>query len=116
MTTILCIEDEAGLREDIVEELEDAGYTVEQASDGRTGLEMILKHKPDLVISDITMPNMDGHELLTEVREKHDQMAEMPFIFLSALADRAHIQEGSETGRGRLSDQADRLRAAGHEG
>ena len=98
MTTILCIEDEAGLREDIVEELEDAGYTVEQASDGRTGLEMILKHKPDLVISDITMPNMDGHALLTEVREKYDQMADMPFIFLSALADSAHIQEGLKLG------------------
>jgi len=98
MTTILCVEDEAGLRQDIVEELEDAGYSVEQAGDGRMGLEMILKHKPDLVISDITMPNMDGHELLTEVREKHDQMAEMPFIFLSALADRDHIQEGLKLG------------------
>lgn len=98
MATILCIEDEADLREDIVEELEDAGYDVEQAGDGQMGLEIILKHKPDLVLSDITMPNMDGHALLKEVREKHDQMADMPIIFLSALADRAHIQEGLKLG------------------
>ena len=98
MTTILCIEDEADLREDIVEELEEAGYDVKQACDGRAGLEMILNCKPDLVISDITMPNMSGHELLQEVREKYEHMADMPIIFLSALADGTHVREGLNLG------------------
>ncbi len=52
MATILCIEDETDLREDIMEELADAGYDVLEAEDGAQGLEMILKHRPDMVVSD----------------------------------------------------------------
>lgn len=98
MTMILCIEDEARLRKNIAEELEDAGYDVRQAGDGREGLEMILEHKPDLVLCDITMPRQNGYELLKEVREKHLIFAEMPFIFLSALADRDRFLAGLKTG------------------
>ncbi len=98
MTTILCIEDEAALREDIAEELEDADYGVFQAGDGQEGLEMILKHKPDLVLCDITMPRKNGYELLKEVREKYMLFAEMPFIFLSALADKERVLAGLKTG------------------
>ncbi len=98
MTMILCIEDEARLRKNIAEELEDAGYDVRQAGDGQEGLEMILKHKPDLVLCDITMPRKNGYELLKEVREKYLLFAEMPFIFLSALADKERVLAGLTTG------------------
>ncbi len=98
MAKVLCIEDEADLRSDIVEELEDAGYQVFQAVDGEDGLRAILHVKPDLVLSDITMPNMDGFELLRELRAKHRDMADMPFIFLSALADRVDEIEGVKLG------------------
>ena len=87
VTTILCIEDEALLLEDIVEELEDDGYDVLEAVDGREGLEMMVKHEPDLVICDVTMPHINGHDLVKTLREKHPQFADTPFIFLSALAD-----------------------------
>ena len=96
--TILCIDDEALLREDIVEELEDEGYRVLQASDGHEGLKQILQHHPDLVICDITMPRKNGYELLKEVRGEHGISAEMPFIFLSALADKEHIVAGLKMG------------------
>lgn len=96
--TILCIDDEALLREDIVEELEDEGYRVLQASDGHEGLKQILQHRPDLVICDITMPRKNGYELLKEVRGEHGISAEMPFIFLSALADKEHIVAGLKMG------------------
>ncbi len=98
MEKVLCIEDEADLRSDIVEELEDAGYEVFQAVDGEDGLRAILHVKPDLVVSDITMPNLDGFGLLRELREKHRDMADMPFIFLSALADRVDEIEGVKLG------------------
>ena len=98
MTTILCVEDEVSLREDIAEELEDAGYDVKQASDGNEGLEMIQKYKPDLVLCDITMPHRNGYQLLREIREKYPQFAEMPIIFLSALADRELVQAGLKFG------------------
>lgn len=96
--TILCIDDEAQLREDIVEELEDEGFRMLQACDGQEGLEQILRHRPDLVICDITMPRKNGYELLKEVRSDHGISAEMPFIFLSALADREHVIAGLRLG------------------
>ena len=96
--TILCIDDETLLREDIVEELEDEGYKVLQASDGHEGLKQILSHRPDLVICDITMPRKNGYELLKEVRGEHGFSAEMPFIFLSALADKEHLVAGLKLG------------------
>lgn len=98
MATILCIEDEALLREDIAEELEDEGYTVLQARNGQEGLDLILRHKPDLVLCDISMPGKDGYQLLQEVRDSHEAFAGMPFIFLSALAERQHIIAGLKLG------------------
>ncbi len=98
MAIVLCIEDEAHLREIIVEELEDEGYDVLEANNGREGLDMILRHRPDMVVSDITMPQMNGHELLLELRENHPKFAELPFIFLSALADKSQVIEGLELG------------------
>lgn len=98
MANLLCIEDDAELLEIITEELSDAGHTVLQAADGCAGLEMILKHDPDLVISDISMPGMNGYVLLKTLRNKHPDFAEMPFIFLSALADRDHVIDGLDLG------------------
>lgn len=98
MPVILCIEDEHLVREDIVEELEDQGFDVLVADDGVEGLNMILNHKPDLVICDITMPRMDGFQLLGEIRGKYKLLADMPFIFLSALADHKHVLAGLKAG------------------
>jgi CheY-like chemotaxis protein len=98
MTKILCIEDERFLREDIAEEMVDAGYQVLQACDGREGLDMIVEHKPDLVVSDISMPNMSGSELVVRLRSDFPQFADMPVIFLSALADRNDVLDGVRMG------------------
>lgn len=98
MAKLLCIEDDAELLEIITEELADAGHTVLQAAVGCVGLEMILKHNPDLVISDISMPGMNGYVLLKTLRKNHPDFAEMPFIFLSALADRDHVIDGLDLG------------------
>ncbi len=98
MTTILCIEDEVSLRADISEELGDAGYNVKLAGDGEEGLEMILKYQPDLVLCDITMPKKNGYALLSEIRGKYPLLAEMPFIFLSALTDKELILNGLKCG------------------
>lgn len=98
MTKILCVEDEAEIRQDIAEELNEAGYETCEAANGQQGLEAILQQKPDLVISDISMPVMDGHDLLLELRSKHPDFAEMPFIFLSALADPGQVVRGRKLG------------------
>lgn len=98
MKKILCIDDEADLRENVVEELEDAGYEVFEAMDGEDGLNKIISIRPDLVLCDITMPKKHGFKLVDEIRNKHVLFAPMPFIFLSALADKEHIIEGLNNG------------------
>ena len=98
MSKILCIEDDSDIREDIVEELQDAHYEVLEAGSGSEGLEMILKHKPDLVLCDINMPSKNGYELLQEIREKYVLFAEMPFIFLTALGGREDVLVGLQKG------------------
>lgn len=98
MATIVCVEDEEAIREDIADELRDSGHDVIEACDGADGLKKIAEHKPDLVISDITMPNMDGLTLLSTLREQHPNLVDVPFIFLSALADREDQLRGIELG------------------
>lgn len=98
MARILCIEDEIALLEDIAEELSEAGHDVMKASDGAEGLRMILTARPDLVISDITMPGLSGYEIVNEVREKHPSLAEIPIIFLSALANNDDVIAGLKGG------------------
>lgn len=98
MAKILCIEDEEFIREDIVEILEEGGHTLFQAGDGQEGLQVILEEKPDLVISDINMPNMNGAQLLVKLRKAHPQFDDMPFIFLTAFADRNDVLKGTKLG------------------
>ena len=98
MASILCIEDEPEIRESIAEELVDSGFQVIEANNGKEGLDLLLKHEPDLVLCDINMPVMDGHELLRVLRRDHPDLVEVPFIFLSANADRSHIIAGKKLG------------------
>ena len=95
---ILCVEDEADIRGDIAEELREAGYETVEAANGREGLEAMAEHKPDLVLCDITMPEMNGYEMLTALRDNHPELADLPFVFLSALADRKDIIAGRQLG------------------
>lgn len=98
MITILCIEDEDQIRSLVVEELEDAGFKTLQATNGLEGLEMILTKWPDIVICDITMPEMDGHQLLADIQLNHPEFSNIPFIFLTALADRDNLIAGLQAG------------------
>lgn len=96
-TTILCVEDEADLRADLAEELLAAGYDVVEASNGEEALDYLGHSRPDLVLCDITMPQMSGLELLARVREQ-PAFADLPFIFLTALAGRRDVIAGKAAG------------------
>ena len=85
---ILIVEDEEEIRGTIAAELDDAGYQVVQAANGRQGLEAIRSEKPDLILSDISMPVLDGIGMLESVRRELPDQAETPFIFLTAYSDR----------------------------
>jgi len=98
MTTILCIDDEDDIRKLIVEELTDSGFAALEARNGREGLEIMLAHWPDIVICDITMPVMDGHELIAEIQVNYPEFSNIPFIFLTALADKQNLVQGLKAG------------------
>lgn len=97
MAKILVIEDEAALLEEIVEWLRFEGYEVFGAAGGAEGIRLALAHLPDLIVSDVMMPGVDGHRVLLELRTQ-PATAHTPFIFLSALAERHDIRRGMNLG------------------
>ncbi|NJL94392.1 MAG: hybrid sensor histidine kinase/response regulator [Anaerolineae bacterium] len=97
MARIIIIEDEAGIRSEVAEWLQFEGYEVDDAANGRRGLETIYQHAPDLILCDIAMPEMDGHEVLINVRAD-PALTHIPFIFLTAAADRDTLRKGMNLG------------------
>lgn len=95
---VLCVEDEKYIREELVRELMRSGHEVIEAGNGLLALELLKKRVPDLIISDILMPQMDGLELLRQVRAGSEQLNAIPFLFLSALSDRDRILEAYREG------------------
>lgn len=95
---ILCVEDEDDLRSDLVEELEEAGYAVIEACNGRQAIEQLDAIRPDLILCDISMPEGNGYTLLESLRRDRPQLADVPFVFLTALADPREVVEGKRRG------------------
>ncbi|MCX7853585.1 MAG: response regulator [Caldilineales bacterium] len=97
MARILVIEDETIVRENLVELLETEGYEVLAAADGREGLELARTQAPDLILCDILMPEMSGHEVLEQLT-RDPVTAMIPFIFLTARAEREDMRLGMSLG------------------
>lgn len=95
---ILVVEDEQALRNDIAEELQEAGYRTCVAADGQQALTLLINTAPDLLLCDITMPGLDGYELLDTLRARHPEFAATPFIFLTALAEPREVVKGKLLG------------------
>lgn len=97
MKKILLIEDNADVRENTAEMLELAGYSVKTAPEGKTGVQLAMQDKPDLVICDIMMPILDGYGVL-HMLSKHADTATIPFIFLTAKSERGDFRKGMGMG------------------
>ena len=95
---ILCIEDDRETAALIVEELEDRDFEVSVAYSGQEGLLTIMKNSPDLVLCDIGMPTMTGFEVLERLTEFAPRIGRIPFVFLTALGDRASELKGRALG------------------
>jgi DNA-binding NarL/FixJ family response regulator len=80
---LLLVDDEPGLREAVQAYLEDTGFTVDVASNAKEGWEQLQKDTPELVISDIMMPQVDGYQFLKQMRED-PRYKSMPVVFLTA--------------------------------
>ena len=97
MKTILIIEDNTDIRESTAEILELAGYQVYQAENGKTGVDLAYQQKPDVILCDIMMPELDGYGVLYMLSKNADT-ASIPFIFLTAKAERVDFRKGMEMG------------------
>lgn len=97
MKTILLIEDNLQMRENTAEILELAGYKVVVAENGKVGVEAAQRENVDLVICDIMMPVLDGYGVL-HMLSKNERTAGIPFIFLTAKAERSDFRKGMDLG------------------
>jgi CRP-like cAMP-binding protein len=97
MKKILFIDDNNDLRNNTAEILELANYKVFTAENGKKGVELALKEKPDLVICDIMMPVLDGYGVLHAL-QKNPATMNTPFIFLTAKTEKSDLRKGMEAG------------------
>lgn len=83
---VLVIDDEKNIRENIVEILELNGYEASSAENGKQGLDVFYQYKPDFVLCDIMMPELDGYGFLEHIKSDAEN-ASIPIVFLSAKAE-----------------------------
>jgi len=87
-STILIVDDDDSIRSLLQQELSDAGYLIEQASNGREALDCVRKHRPDLIILDVMMPEMNGFDVAA-ILKNDPQTMDIPIIVLSIVQDKA---------------------------
>lgn len=97
MKTILVIEDDDQTRENLQTILEMEGFRTFTAPNGRAGLEAAQRDNPDLILCDVMMPELDGHEVLRALRSQ-SSTSSIPFIFLTARGERKDQRTGMELG------------------
>jgi signal transduction histidine kinase len=97
MQRILLIDDHEELRTEMANVLELEGFAVDQAPNGRLGLERIRTQRPDVVICDLVMPDMDGYETLQAIRGDPDTEM-LPFLMLTGRDEREQMRYGMEMG------------------
>src|SRR5439155_1179846 len=94
---ILVVEDSPTQAEELQYILEQNGYQVSRATNGKKALEAMNKRKPTIVVSDIMMPEMDGYQLCRRIKEDNN-FKDVPVILLTSLSDPVDVIKGLECG------------------
>lgn len=94
---VVVLDDDAGTRMMVGRVLERSGFEVKSAENGAVGLQLILEYQPQLVISDVQMPKMDGFAVVQAVRA-NPTVAMTPIILLTSLQERNHMRQGMTKG------------------
>lgn len=97
MYSVLIIEDDLSVSGVIESILQEGGFEVYCASDGQSGLALLHEKRPDLILCDIIMPNMDGHIVLENIMRERT-LADIPFVFISGLGSRSDVRRGMTEG------------------
>ena len=95
MSRVLVIDDDDSIRETVRRALEAQSYTVDEAADGSAGLLLIRSERPDVVVLDVSLPDMSGLEILGELRRAHE---DLPVLLLTARADESDRVVGLDLG------------------
>ena len=93
-TRILVVDDDVQILDMLKCTLEDEGYEVDVAADGNSALTLLTKYKPDLLLLDIRMPDLDGYEVLKLIREK----SEIPVIMLTGIREPHSVHQSLDLG------------------
>ena len=94
MNSLLFIEDDDAIRLALTLALEDEGYAVREASDGRSGIEQLREREPDLVLLDLRLPDMSGFDVCRQIRAT----SVVPIIIVTAQTDTHDLVAGLEAG------------------
>lgn len=97
MIRVLVIEDNLEIRDNVTEILEIEGYEVVEAANGKIGIQLAEELLPDLILCDISMPQISGYDVLRHLKSK-ESTASIPFIFLTANVEKRDRQEGYSLG------------------
>ena len=97
MDTILLIEDNKNILENLTEYLELEGYRILVANNGKKGIELAREFIPDLIICDVMMPEMDGHEVLHLLLDTV-KTNEIPFIFSTSMSEKIERAQALKLG------------------
>ena len=97
MTTVLIVEDDDAIRTNITRLLKLEGFNIMSATNGREALERARSVRPDVIVSDVSMPEMDGLQLIQALRADAS-LAAIPVMLLTALDDRASMRRGMASG------------------
>jgi CheY-like chemotaxis protein len=97
MARILFCEDSPTIRRLLSVALRGSQHDIEMAADGAAGLALALRWQPDLIVTDISMPDMDGFQLVAAVRE-HPRLHEVPVLVMSATMERDKLESIVEQG------------------
>lgn len=97
MKRILIVDDSESIRELVGFTLESAGYAVEKGCDGVEAIELLNGREVNMIITDLNMPNMDGIQLIREIRKKQEY-ASVPILMLTTESQAAKKEEAKAAG------------------
>jgi CheY-like chemotaxis protein len=97
MKTVLLIEDSTDIRENVCEMLWLAGYEAIFAVDGTAGLALAIEKRPDIILCDIMMPEMNGYEVFEGLKDDAGTI-DIPFVFITASVEKKEIEIGIAMG------------------
>ena len=94
---ILLVDDEEGLAQLLSSMLQKDGYEVVTANDGQQALEKLITFEPDVIVSDVVMPKLDGIEMFKQIKA-NPKTANIPFIFISGFQDQQILERARKIG------------------